>query len=139
MKTKQKKLDTGDQAVFTSLPPGNFPGFRVYRNYQDQRGKSIGLIIGKDGKFWLWKSVDRQRHFHRNHRSWAIACSVVEEIHREKVEGIILHVRNDPEQEDHDIYCTLQDMDNKSLIDQFEGYEEQRFLHQNFWKPWSVM
>ena len=138
-KPKQQTLEGGEMAVFTALPPGNFPGFRVYRNYQDKRGKSIGLLIGKDGHFWLWKSVDRQRHFHRNHRSWALAVSLVEEIHREKVDGVILHVRNDPEAEDHEIYCTLEDMDKKSIIDQFPPYEEQRFLHQNYWQPWSVV
>lgn len=133
-KPKQQTLDGGDQAIWTAQPPGAFPGFRVYRNFQDGRGKSIGIIIGKDNHYWLWKSVDRKRHFHRNHRSWAIASSLVAELHKEKVDGIILHIR-----EEGEVYCTMDDMDKKSLIDQFPPYEEQHFLHEYYWKPWSVV
>lgn len=138
--TKQKTLDGGEEAIFTAQPPGNFPGFKVYRNYQDERGKSIGLIISKDDHFWLWKSVDKRRHFHRNHKSWALACQVVDEIHREKVDGVILHVRNDPDVVgEYNIYCTLEDLDTKGENHQYPPYEVQRFLHQYYWKPWSVI
>lgn len=139
MKKKEKqttleggKLEEGVEPTWTATPPGAFPGFRVYRNYRDARGKSIGLVIGKEGHRYFWKSVDRKKHFHRNHRSWAIASSLVEELHREKVDGIILNV-----QDEKVYYVTLEDFDKHSIIDQFPPYEEQNFLHENYWKPWD--
>jgi hypothetical protein len=56
-----------------------------------------------------------------------------------EVEGIILLSRNDPDVIEDYVYCTLEDMDNKALIDQFPPYEEQAFLHIYYWKPWQVV
>ena len=104
-------------------------GGKVFRNYRDARGKSIGLIVELNSDRIFWKSVKKYKHFHRNHRAWAIATSVVEQLAREKVTKIVLEV-----EEDGVIYCEYDDFVKYSIKDQFFPYEEQMFLNEYYWE-----
>jgi hypothetical protein len=124
----QKRLDAPEK----EYPIGSVhkpTGGKVFRNFRNQKGKSIGLVIQTpDGIRVFWKSVERAKHFHRNHRAWAIASSVVDELQREKVDVILLDVK-----EEGPIQVDMSTFLRKSIIDQFHPYEEQHFLHEHWW------
>ena len=107
-------------------------GVKVFRTFLGQRNRSMGLIIEYNNERIFYKSVLRRKHFHRNHQSWAIATNIINELHNEKVELIVLDIKDEGM-----IYVSLDDFDKYSIIDQFKGYEEQNFLHERYWGKWG--
>jgi hypothetical protein len=134
MSEKQRTLEGKEIEVGSRhLPTGG----KVFRNYRNEKGKSIGLIIEIEPRIRLfWKSVKREKHFHRNHRSWAIAASLMKELAKEQIDYIVLQVM----EEDgtvHSIAAAYIDFVNRSIIDQFPPHEEQMFLHESYWQDWK--
>ncbi len=89
--------------------------------------KHIGRVLEYKGVRYFYKQVERSRHFHRNHRAWAIQTYVADQFEKLDIPNIVLDVKDEGL-----VFSTTKDFIRKSVIDDF-GHGEQYFLHQHWW------
>jgi hypothetical protein len=114
----------------------NIKPFETY--YGDlKRVKSFGRLGAvyetPDGKMVFCKTVERgttdhPRHFLWKSRSWGISLGVVSELNEMGVDEIALDVFNEGP-----IHVDMMTFNRRSIIERYQNYEEQAFLHESYW------
>jgi hypothetical protein len=73
-------------------------------------------------------TTDHPRHFMWKSRSWGISLGVVSELNEMEVDEIALDIVNEGP-----VHVDMATFNRKSIIERYQSYEEQCFLHERYW------
>lgn len=71
----------------------------------------------------------RNEHFHRNKRSWAISAAIVDWLRAERVQFVIIDVKDEGK-----YYTRLPVLVEFGMKGQYEGWDDQYFLSEGYWQ-----
>lgn len=89
-----------------------------------------GYVLENENQYRTFvKFVRKDLHFMRKSRSWGISVGIVSDLNSMDVRAIELHITDEQQ-----VVCVdMETFNRKSIIERYNGYEEQAFLHEAFW------